>query len=233
MGFYKRSSQHSKNVHSGYSMSFKSFTSQFFKRSLIHGARLSAVSFLPAAALVSVLLVSCGGSGNKEELVVPEDLPPICRGIDFVAQPDMREVCGVRTTRYKAYKNIPQTRYLIVPKGATLVRKSDGVSLRLPNTLPEKLDESFVKNLEWTQEARMEYLKNKMIYREFRPDGGSRIKMFKLQIPLKDQSMGEVCFNVPDKPELNDRQTSVMGNKLDPLDCADFDAILAKHEGGK
>jgi hypothetical protein len=197
------------------------------KLNFLKWARYSAVALLSAA------LLSCGGSGSKEELVVPEDLPPICRGIDFVSQPDMREVCGVRTTRYKAYQNIPQTRYLIVPKGATLVRKRDGVELRLPNTLPEKLPEEFVTKLQWTQDARLEYLKNKMIYREFRPDGGDRIKMFKLQIPLKDQSMGEVCFNVPDKAQVNDRQKSVMGNKLDRLNCADFDTILSKHEKAK
>ena len=38
------------------------------------------------------LFAGCAGSSNGDELEVPTNLPPICRDIDFVANPDMREM---------------------------------------------------------------------------------------------------------------------------------------------
>ena len=52
----------------------------------------------------------------------------------------MREMCGVRTVRYKAYRNIPQQRYLIKPKETSIVKVRDVIELRFPNTLPIILD---------------------------------------------------------------------------------------------
>jgi hypothetical protein len=53
--------------------------------------------------LISIPFLSgCGGTSHGENLEVPTDMPPICRDIDFVTQPDMREVCGVRVVRYKS-----------------------------------------------------------------------------------------------------------------------------------
>ena len=61
------------------------------------------------AFLASLTFFSgCAGSSNGDDLEVPTNLPPICRDIDFVANPDMREMCGVRKAHNKAYKNIPQ-----------------------------------------------------------------------------------------------------------------------------
>ena len=68
------------------------------------------------------LFAGCAGSSNGDDLEVPTNLPPICRDIDFVANPDMREMCGVRKAHNKAYKNIPQQRYLIKPSETSIVK---------------------------------------------------------------------------------------------------------------
>jgi hypothetical protein len=139
-------------------------------------------------------------------------------------------MCGVRSASYQSYKNIPFTRYMNQPKGAELVLKSDRVELRLPNTLPVQLPDMLRDQLEWNQEARLQYIKSDMKYKEFRQENGERMKMFKLQIPLMNQSLMPVCFNVPPKPEINQRRKSVLGNRLEVLECADYDALVEKYK---
>ena len=53
---------------------------------------------------------ACGGTSDGSNLEVPENMPPACREIDFVEQPDMRELCGVRTVHFKSYRNIAKER---------------------------------------------------------------------------------------------------------------------------
>jgi hypothetical protein len=177
----------------------------------------------------AALLLGC--AGKKEVLDVPEDMPEICRGIDFVANPDMRDVCGVRASRYQSYKNVPQQRYLIVPKGASVVLKKKKLELRLPNTLPVDLPKELRKKITFNQEARLEYIKNKMVYKELYPEGMDRIKMFKLNIPLNDGTSEELCFNVPEKQKTSRRKTTRMGNKIESLSCEDFDDIVQRYGG--
>jgi len=178
-----------------------------------------------------ISLVFFGCSGSKENLVVPTDLPEICRGIDFVAQPDMREVCGVRSSHFESYKNIPQQRYLINPKGASIVKKDKDIELRLPNTLPIPLPGSVASGLEFSQDKRLEYLKNTMTYKELFPAGQQRIKMFKLEIPLDNGVMQTLCFNLPEAIQKNDnRNKSHMATEIESLDCSDFENIVAKYE---
>jgi hypothetical protein len=188
-------------------------------------------SFSPlfiAGALL--LLASCGGTkGEAESLDVPTNLPEICRGIDFVAQPDMREECGVRVSRYKSYKNIPQQRYLIYPKDASLVKTSDKVELRLPNTLPIYLDSATAAGIEFSQEHRLQSIKNTMEYKELFPAGAERIKMFRMVLPKDVGEASTLCFRVPDKKG-NERTRSVaMGNQIESMTCADFDLLVAKY----
>ena len=186
--------------------------------------RLFAIS-LPLASLVA-----CGGSKKDEVLDIPTDMPEICKGIDFVSQPDMREVCGVRPARYQSYKNIPLQRYLIVPKGASIVRKDNDVELRLPNTLPIPLPQQIATGLEFNQDKRLEYVKNTMTYKELFPAGQQRIKMFKLEIPMeKITGKQQLCFNLPEVKSDNRTRSKAMGQEIESLDCADFDNIVAKY----
>ncbi|HSQ42554.1 MAG TPA: hypothetical protein VLM37_09765 [Fibrobacteraceae bacterium] len=180
--------------------------------------------------LIPLLIFSCG-SNKDDALVIPTDMPEICRGIDFVTQPDMREVCGVRPARYQSYKNIPAQRYLIQPKNAIIVKKDKEVELRLPNTDPIALPSELASSLEFTQDKRLEYVKNSMVYKEIFPPGQQRIKMFRLGIP-SDKEPGKVhdlCFTVPEL-NIDSRRHVYHGNTIDPLDCQEFDAVIAKFD---
>lgn len=177
---------------------------------------------------VGAALISCGGSKKDEVLEIPTDMPEICRGIDFVSQSDMREVCGVRPARYQSYKNIPMQRYLIMPKGASIVKKNGDVELRLPNTLPIPLPSTVAAGLSFTQEKRLEYIKNTMTYKELFPSGQERIKMFKLDIPMEEGGVQSLCFNLPNQAA-DSRTRTRMGTSIESLECTDFENIVAKY----
>jgi hypothetical protein len=174
-------------------------------------------------------LLACGGSSRDDVLIVPTEMPEICKGIDFTMQPDMRDICGVRPARYQSYKNIPQQRYLIMPKGASMVKKDGKVELRLPNTLPIPLPISESEGLSFSQDNRLVYLKNTMIYKELFPSGQARIKMFKLQIPLDDGNVKSFCFNLPET-KVEERKRTYSGTEIEPLQCTDFDNIVTKFD---
>ena len=109
---------------------------------------------------IATLLSACAGSNSGENLDVPTNLPPICRDIDFVEQPDMREMCGVRTVRTMAYKNIPQQRYLIKPQETSIVKSNGKLELRFQNSLPLLLEGPITEELEFSQQKRLEKIKN-------------------------------------------------------------------------
>lgn len=180
--------------------------------------------------LAIISLSSCGGSkGSAESLDIPTNMPEICRGIDFVAQPDMREVCGVRVSRYQGYRNIPLQRYLIHPKDASLVKTNGHVELRIPNTFPIELDSTMSEGIDFSQAKRLEYIKNEMIYKELFPKNSERIKMFRLVIPRDVGEPLHLCFRVPDK-KINDRTRSVaMANQIEGMTCEDFDLLVARY----
>ena len=121
------------------------------------------------------LFAGCAGSSNGDDLEVPTNLPPICRDIDFVANPDMREMCGVRKAHNKAYKNIPQQRYLIKPAETSIVRTGNKLELRFQNSLPITLTGGIVDDLHFSQDLRLERVKNTYDYYEiFNKESGSR-----------------------------------------------------------
>lgn len=177
----------------------------------------------------SFVLSGCGSS--KEGLVIPQDLPEICRGIDFNDQVDMREVCGVTTisSHRKGYQNRPQTRYLNLPKSAQLVKKDDNIELRIPNTLPIDMPSDFAHRIEWTEYVRQEYIKTQMMYKEFRDSDQRRVKMFKLSIPMKDESVEDFCFQVPIIEPKTKRSGTTRGNSLNKLNCCQFDELVKEH----
>lgn len=182
-------------------------------------------SFLVSLPLITNL-VGCAGSNDGANLEVPTDMPPICRGIDFVAQPDMREVCGVRSVRYKAYRNIPQQRYLIKPTETSLVKVRDKIELRFPNTLPIILEGAIVTEIQFNQDKRLEKIKNSYDYYELYNEGRERIRIFKMGIPTDAGTLHEFCFRVPEKLG-NERTRSVaMGNRIEAMTCEDFNGLL-------
>lgn len=175
------------------------------------------------------LLVCCAGSSNGEDLEVPTNLPPICRDIDFVAQPDMREMCGVRQVHYKAYKNIPQQRYLIKPSETSIVKTNGKLELRFQNSLPITLEGPITKELEFNQDKRLEKIKNSYDYYEIYTPDNKRLRIFKMGIPTDAGTHYTYCFEVPEKKGNARTRNKAMGTNIEMIDCADFDKLLAQN----
>ncbi len=183
--------------------------------------------FLIFSVFTVVFFAACGGTN----LEVPTDLPPICREIDFTAQPDMREICGVRSVRTRAYQNIPQQRYLVQPKEASLVKTNGRVELRLPNTLPIEFDDALLSNeFKFDQDARLNKIKNRYDYYELYPSAKERLRIFKLTFISDFGNEFAYCFRVPEKRG-NDRTRSVaMGNRVELMECFDFDKFVETYK---
>ena len=188
----------------------------------------SSFLFISGIALAS-LLSACAGSNSGENLEVPTNMPPICREIDFVEQPDMREMCGVRTVRTFAYKNIPQQRYLIKPQETSIVKSNGQLELRFQNNLPLYLDGPIIDEIEFTQQKRLEKIRNTYDYHEIYNKGAERIRIFKMGIPTDKGNTYDFCFRIPEKRGNARTRSVAMGNHIEALSCADFDKLVAEN----
>lgn len=183
---------------------------------------------LSSCILAISLLAGCGGSAQKgEDLEIPTDLPPICRDIDFVANPDMREVCGVRTaSRHNiAYKNIPQQRYLIKPSETSIVKTNGKLELRFQNSLPINLEGPITNELEFSQEKRLERVKNTYDYHEITKPGSERLRIFKMGIPTEKGHQYDFCFRIPERKGNDRTRSRAMGVNIETMSCTEFDRI--------
>ena len=179
------------------------------------------------------LFAGCAGSSSGDELEVPTNLPPICRDIDFVAQPDMREMCGVkRASHNRAYKNIPQQRYLIKPSETSIVKVDGKLELRFQNSLPLYLEGPMVDELQFNHEKRLEKVKNTYDYHEIYTDG-SRIRLFKMNIPTDAGTRYDFCFRIPEMKGRDRTRSKAMGNHIEAMTCQDFDALVASSKKKK
>ena len=195
---------------------------------------LSRPTLLLLALTSAALLAGCGSSKPSAAAGTGGDLPEICRGYDFRADPSMADACGMRETRYKSYKNIPTQRYLILPKDASLVlnRQTQTVELRLPNTMPADLGRAAADQVDFSDAAKTASLKNQYIYKELYPAGGARVRMFKMRVPSKEGGLLDFCFRVPEPAATsNDRSRTSRGHSLDALECGEFDALVAANGG--
>ena len=174
-----------------------------------------------------ILLAGCAGSSNGDDLEVPTNLPPICRDIDFVANPDMREMCGVRRVHNMAYKNIPQQRYLINPNGTSIVKTDGQLELRFQNSLPLYLDGPITRELQFNQEKRLEKVQNSYDYHEIY-SGKERIRIFKMGIPTDMGNTYDFCFRIPEKKGNARTRSVAMGNHIEAMTCDDFDFLVAQ-----
>ena len=188
----------------------------------------SSILFFSGIALLS-LLSACAGSNSGENLEVPTNMPPICREIDFVEQPDMREMCGVRTVRSFAYKNIPQQRYLIKPQETSIVKSNGQLELRFQNNLPLYLDGPIINEIEFSQQKRLEKIKNTYDYHEIYNKGAERIRIFTMGIPTDTGNTYEFCYSIPEKRGNARTRSLAMGNHIEALSCADFDRLVAEN----
>lgn len=197
---------------------------------------------IPAALVISSLglLLGCGGTAKtppSQKVIAPEDMPEICQDIDFnQAGANIKEVCGVQTAasrNYRAYKNIPEHRNLLLPKGAKIVRKggTKKLELRLQNTLPAELPEDLEGKILFDEKLRRTFIKNKMDYCEFFPENSNeRLRIIRLDIPMDIGGVQSICFTVVSRPTTGQRKAGYAG-RLEPLPCADFDRLKAVSNG--
>ena len=197
---------------------------------------IAAARVLVSLSLVSGLL-GCGGGATtakpaREKVIAPEDMPEICQDIDFNrAGPEIKEICGVQTRNYRAYKNIPEHRNLLLPKGAKIVRKPKNLELRLQNTLPIALPEDLEGKVLFDEKLRRNFIKSKMDYCEFFPEGSNdRVRVMKLDIPLDIGGVRSICYTVESRPNTAQRKAGFAG-RLEPLECADFARLKAVAQG--
>lgn len=173
------------------------------------------------------MLQACGGapaSGSSQPKVyAPEDMPEICQDIDFNrAGAEIKEQCGVQTRNYRAYKNIPEHRNLLLPKGAKIVRKGKSLELRLQSTLPIALPEDMEGKILFDEKMRRTFVKSRLDYVEFFPENSTdRLRILKLDIPLDLGGERSICYTVESGPSTAQRKAGYAG-RLEPLECADF-----------
>lgn len=192
---------------------------------------MKILKFIPLY-VAPFILAGCAGSSNGDDLEVPTNLPPICRDIDFVANPDMREMCGVRRVHNKAYKNIPQQRYLINPNGTSIVKTDGKLELRFQNSLPLYLDGPITRELQFNQEKRLEKVPNTYDYHEIY-SGKERIRIFKMGIPTDMGNTYDFCFRIPEKKGNARTRSVAMGNHIEAMTCNDFENLVSQDEARK
>lgn len=171
-------------------------------------------------------VLACSGS---RQVVVPTDMPDICREIDFSrADESLKQECGVQTRNYRAYRNIPQHRNLLLPKNGQIVLKGDDVELRLEGFLPIDLPHSIREGVEFNEKLRRQFIKSKYDYLEYFTAGADRPdRIFKLDLPLTNGKYGSVCFFVERGKPSSQRKTGYASRLLD-LDCAEFEKRKAE-----
>ena len=174
-------------------------------------------------------LAGCAGA----KVIAPEDMPDVCQGLDFNRDAGLREICGVKTRNYMAYRNIPEHRNLLLPKGGKIVKKGKELELRLESALPAPLPESFQGRITFDENMRRTFIKSKMAYCEYFPDNSDqRVKLIKLNIPFEDGGEESVCFNVIAAITTAQRKTGY-ASRLDPMKCSDFDKMKSDSETKK
>ena len=144
----------------------------------------------------------------------------------------MREMCGVRRVHNKAYKNIPQQRYLINPNGTSIVKTDGKLELRFQNSLPLYLDGPITRELQFNQEKRLEKVPNTYDYHEIY-SGKERIRIFKMGIPTDMGNTYDFCFRIPEKKGNARTRSVAMGNHIEAMTCDDFENLVSQDEARK
>lgn len=185
---------------------------------------------------VLLALQACGGGApaggsSQPKVYAPDDMPEICQDIDFNrAGSEIKEQCGVQTRNYRAYKNIPEHRNLLLPKGAKIVRKGKALELRLQSTLPIALPAEMEGKLLFDEKLRRTFIKSKLDYVEFFPENSTdRLRILKLDIPLDLGGERSICYTVESGPTTAQRKAGFAG-RLEPLECRDFLRLKALSE---
>jgi hypothetical protein len=194
-------------------------SSNIFRHSLEVGLNVVLVGFL----------AGCGGTqAGRSKVVAPDDMPDICQDLDFNRDVEFRDLCGVKTRDYMAYRNIPEHRNLLLPKGGRVVKKGKAMELRLPNTLPAPLPPELAGKIVFDEKLRRTFLKSRMDYCEFFPDNATqRVRVIRIDIPQDVGGETTVCYAVESKASSAQRKTG-FASRLEPLSCEDFQMLKQK-----
>ena len=165
-------------------------------------------------------------SNGQSKVYAPEDMPDICQDLDFnQVGNDLKEICGVQSRNYKAYRNIPEHRNLLLPKGGKIVKKGKIFELRLQNTLPIRLTDEVEGKILFDEKLRRTLIKSKMDYCEFFPQNSNeRLRIIQLEVPLDIGGARTFCYTVESKPESGQRKTGY-ASRLENLNCDDFQRL--------
>jgi hypothetical protein len=164
----------------------------------------------------------CGGT--KTQLEIPDDMPPVCRGVDFNLNIEMREMCGVKVRKYRSYKNVSQYRLMTDPKGGRITKKGDKYELRLPDMLPTILPASISGKIDFREELRGKHLKSSYEYHEFLSrKNNARIKMMRLEILLNNGRRQSVCYTINGHSRKFSKVQGGFAHQLEPLECDIFE----------
>lgn len=190
------------------------------------------VNVAPARAfrllLAAALLAGCGSSGGKARVIAPDDMPDICQDLDFNRDVELRDLCGVKTRDYMAYRNIPEHRNLLLPKGGKIIKKGKVMELRLQGTLPIILPDDLIGKIVFDEKMRRTFIKSRMDYCEFFPDEASHnVKIIRLDIPQDTGGEFSVCYTIESRPTTAQRKTGY-ASRLEPLACEDFARLKNK-----
>jgi hypothetical protein len=173
---------------------------------------------------------SCVPERAASRVIAPTDMPDICRDIDFnAADAGLKKDCGVETRSYKAYRNIPEHRNLVLPKNGSIVLKDEKLELRLEGFLAAELHTELKDKIEFGEHIRRISLKSRFDYFEYFPPKATQAeRLFKLDIPLRDSTFQSVCFFVERSRSLAQRKIGY-ASRLIPLNCPEFDRRKAAY----
>ena len=168
-------------------------------------------AFFLVGTLAAALMCGCS-SGKKGTYVIPDDMPEICRGINFDEDPDMMDICGV-TTKVRSKGTDEIARPLIHPKGALLARYKNETELRLPTFAPVKIPDRFIGSVSFEEKDRMKKIVNRMEYIETGRAADKRY--FRLSLPQEYGDWLDICFQVKDKKTLRPVSCKSFQRKVD------------------
>jgi hypothetical protein len=103
------------------------------------------------------------------------------------------------------------------------------LELRFQNNLPLYLDGPIIDEIEFTQQKRLEKIRNTYDYHEIYNKGAERIRIFKMGIPTDKGNTYDFCFRIPEKRGNARTRSVAMGNHIEALSCADFDKLVAEN----
>lgn len=165
--------------------------------------------------VLGLLLLGGCSSTARGSYIIPDDMPEICRSVNFDEDPGMMKPCGVKTKVFRGRSTDEIARPLIQPRGALLAHYEGETELRLPSFKPVVIPPKYVGDITFTDRDRLKSIANKMDYLEY----GSQVnkKFFRISLPQENGAWTELCFQVRDDSTLR------------PVSCKSFSRKIRRN----